>query len=141
MRSRVVVSLFPRNRYIGGATAKKYYPREREKLAKMLGGATKVSVHCRVYDRSGSGAVLDFEISQGAFGDELPSEAARLFTLTASGQTPTLPWNNTAMANLPDDGTFYVSPTLIMLDVAAVVSGGANVWVEFELYVVAEFAT
>lgn len=141
MKSRTVVQLFPRNRYLGGATAKTFFPRDREQMAKLLGGATKVSVHARVYDRSGSGAVLDFEVSQGAFGTEMPAEGARLLTLTASGQTPSLPWNNTNMASLPDDGTFYVSPTLTLLDLAAKVSGGSGVWVEFEAYAVAEYTS
>lgn len=140
MKSRTSVQLFPRNRYLGGTTAKGYFPRNREKIAKLLGGATKVSVHVRVCDRSGTGAVLDFEVSQSAFSNEMPSEAARLLTLTAQGQTPSLPYNNTNMSAMPDDGTFYVVPNLIVLDIAAKISGGAAVWVEFEGYAVAEFS-
>lgn len=141
MRSRTTVLLFPRNRYLGGTAAKAYLPRDREKIARMLGTATRVSVHARVYDRSGTGAILDFEVSQGAFADEMPAEGARMLTLTASGQTPSLPWNNTNMTAMPDDGTFYVSPTLMLVDIAAKVSGGAGVWVEFEVYAVAEYNT
>ena len=79
MKNRTLIQIFPRNRYLGAATPKRYYPRERERLAKLIGMATKASVHFRVYDRSTNG-VLDFEISQGAFGDELPAESARAFT-------------------------------------------------------------
>lgn len=139
MRSRTSVLLFPRNRYMGGTTAKTYFPRDREKIARMLGTASRVSVHCRVYERSGSGAVLDFEVNQGALDDEMPAEGARQIVLTPAGQTPSLPWNNTNMSNMPDDGTWYVSPTLMLLDIVAKVSGGSGVWVEFELYAVAEY--
>lgn len=141
MRARTTVQIFPRNRYLGGTTAKSYQPRDREKIARMLGTATRVSVHVRVYDRSSSSAILDFEVSQGAFGDEMPADGARVLNLTPAGQTPTLPWNNTAMGAMPDDGTWYVSPTLMLLDITAKVSGGAGVWVEFEGYAVAEYNT
>lgn len=140
MSTRTQIQIFPRNRYLGGTTARKYYPREREKLARLLGGAVKVSVHFRVYDRA-TGAVLDFEVTQGAFGDELPAEAARSFTLTPLSQNPSLPWNSTNMPSTPDDGTWYVSPNLILLDIAALISGGAGVWVEFEGWAVAEYDT
>lgn len=125
---------------MGATTARSYFPREREGMAKVLGKATKVSVHFRVYTRSTNG-VLDFEITQGAFGDELPAEAPRTFTLTALSQNPTLAWNSTNMPNLPDDGTWYVQPNLMLLDIAAKVSGGANEWVEFEGWAVAEYDT
>lgn len=138
MKTRTQVQLFPRNRYQGGTTAKSYFQHDRDKLAKLLGGATKVSVHFRVYDRA-SGGVLDVEVSQGAFGTELPAEAARLFTLTPLSQNPSLPWNNTNMPNMPDDGTWYVQGNLMLLDIVAKVSGGASVWVEFEGWAVAEY--
>jgi hypothetical protein len=131
--------IFPRNRYKGAATAVNYFPRDRQKLAKLLGGATKVTSHVRVYDRSTNG-VVDFEVDQGSFGEEMPAEAARLFTLTLQGQTPSLPYNSTNMANLPDDGTFYVQATMGLLDIVAKVSGGANTWVDFEMFVTAEFS-
>lgn len=140
MKSRTQIELFPRNRYLGAATAKRYFPRERERIAKLLGRATKVSVHFRVYDRA-TGCVLDFEVTQGALGDELPAEAARSFTLTPLSQNPSLPWNATNMPNMPDDGTWYLSPNLMLLDICALVSGGANLWVEFEGWAVAEFDT
>lgn len=125
---------------MGATTARSYFPREREQVARMLGTATKVSVHFRMYNRSTSG-VLDFEITQGALGNELPAESPRTFTLTALSQNPSLPWNSTNMPNMPDDGTWYVSPNLMMLDIAAKVSGGANEWVEFEGWAVAEYDT
>ena len=130
--------VFPRNRYLGGATAKSYLPRDREKIAQTLGSATKVTIHCRVYDRSTNG-VLNFQVSQGCFGTEQPSESPRIFTITPSSQTPTLPWDSTNMPNLPDDGTWYVQPSMMKLDVAALVSGGANTWVEFEIWATADF--
>lgn len=136
---RLTFQLFPRNRYIGGATAKVYFPRDRVKLHKTLGGATRVSYHVRVYDRSSTSAILDFEVSQGSIGDEAPSEGVRVLTLTNLGQSPTMPWNNTNMTSIPDDGTFYVSPTLASLDTAAKVSGGASEWVEFECWATADF--
>lgn len=135
---RVIVQTFVRNRYKGAAAAVIYYPRDREKLAKLLGGASKVTFHTRVYDRA-SGGVVDFECNHGCFGGEMPAEAPRLFTLTNGGQTPSLPYNATNMANLPDDGTFNALPAMGLMDVAAKVSGGANVWVEFEQWVTAEF--
>lgn len=141
MRNRSSVQLFPRNRYLGGTTAKPYLPREREKVAKMLGTAAKVSLHARVYDRSGSAAILDFKVTQGALGDEMPAEGARLLTVTPASQTPSLPWNNTNMSSLPDDGTWYVTPTLMLLDITAKISGGAGVWVDFEAYAVVEYNT
>ena len=138
--TRTIVTIFPRNRYKGGATAIVYFARDRQKLAKLLGAASKVTFHGRLYDRA-SGAVVDFEATHGCLGDEMPAEGARAFVLPIANQTPSLPWNATSMPNLPDDGTFQASPVLGLVDVAAKVSGGANVWVEFELWATLEFAT
>ena len=135
---RTTVQLFPRNRYRGGANAIVYFVRDRQAVAKLLGSASTVTVHARVYDRA-SGGVVDFEISHGCFGNELPAESARLFLLALTGQTPALPYNATSMPNLPDDGTFQAAPSMGLVDVAAKVSGGANVWVEFEVWATLEF--
>ena len=43
------------------------------------------------------------------------------------------------MPNMPDDGTWYVNINLMLADICALVSGGANVWVEFEGWLVAEY--
>lgn len=137
---RLSFQVFPRNRYLGATTPRYYFPREREKLAKALGKAVKVTVHARVYDRSGAAAILNFEVTQGGMGDELPADGARLLTLTLSGQNPTLPWDSTNMTSMPDDGTWYVVPTMMLLDIAAKVSGGTGVWVDFEMYVVVEYS-
>ena len=138
---RMSFLLFPRNRYLGATTPRYYFPREREKLAKSLGKGVKVTAHARFYDRSSNAAILNFEVTQGAMGDELPADAARLFTMTLSGQNPTLPWDITNMPAKPDDGTWYVVPTMMLLDIAAKISGGAGEWVEFEMYVVVEYST
>ena len=95
-------------------------------------------MHVRVYDRSSTAAILNFEVTQGGMNNELPADGSRLFTLTLSGQNPTLPWDYTYMPNLPDGGTWYVSPTMMMLDIAAKVSGSTGVWVDFEAWAVVD---
>jgi hypothetical protein len=135
--TRSIVSIFPRNKYKGGTTALVYYPRDRQGVAAILGSATKCTFHARVYDRA-SGGVLDFVASHGCLSDEPPAEALRLFTLTLSGQTPTLPWNATNMTAVPDDGTFYIQPTMGLSEISAQVSGGSGVWVEFEMWATVE---
>lgn len=133
MQRRMMVEVFPRNRYLGDSTEKLYYPRERQRLAKLFGMASRVDFHFRVYDRA-SGAEVTFQTSHGCFGDEMPAEAPRLFAIVMSGQTPALPYDGTSMANLPDDGTFHILPDMGLVDIVAKVSGGANTWVEFAGY-------
>jgi hypothetical protein len=138
VNTRSIVQLFPRNRYRAAATTVRYYPRERLKMAKLLGSAAKVTLHARVYDRA-AGGVIDFEMSHGSMGDELPAEGARLFVVTLTGAAPALPWNAANMPNLPDDGTAVGAPTMGLVDIALLVSGGANVWVECEVWATVEF--
>lgn len=134
--------LFPRKRYTGGTTPTAYFPSDRQKLAKLLGGATAVRLHARVYDRSGTGnPSLDFGIYEGSFGDELPREALRQFAVTATGAVPALPWNAANMTSVPDDGRLNVAPLFGLLDIAAQVSGSAATWIEFEVWYTAEFGT
>jgi hypothetical protein len=101
---------------------------------------TRVVLHARVYARSANAAV-DWSVTQGCFGTQLPAEQPRLFVLTLSAVTPTLPWNSTNMANLPDDGTLTVNPTMGLVDFQLKVSGGANTWVECAVWATLEFAS
>lgn len=141
MIKKVVGQLFPRTRYMGGSTAKVYFPKNRPESLKLLGGASKVYVHVRVYDRSSTGApVLDFDGAAGCFSGENPFEGLRSFTISAASATPTLPWNSTNMPTVPDDGTFTMTPTMGLLDVSAKVSGSAACWIEFEIWFTAEYA-
>jgi hypothetical protein len=97
--------------------------------------------HARVYDRSSTGTpAVDFDYREGGFGDEPPSNSLRSFTATKSNDTPTLPWNATNMANVPDDGTFQLAPTKGLLDISMKVYGTGACWVEVEMYVMAEYA-
>lgn len=80
-------------------------------------------------------------MSTGSFGSENPGEGVRIFAVTINGQTPSLPWNTTNMATVPDDGTFYVDVGMGLLDIAATVSGSASTWVEFEAWFTAVYST
>ena len=132
---KVIVCLFPRTRYAGTAAAKLYFPANREKLMRDLGGASSVILHTRVYDRSGTGSpVIDFDFNQGSLGDEPPAQSLRAFSLTKTSMDPSLPYNAVNMPNTPDDGTVTVTPTMGLLDVSMKVSGSASVWVEVEVW-------
>jgi len=137
---RAQVLVFPRSRYRGDGAPSMYYPRERQKLGRLMGGANKVTFHGRLYDRSGAAVTVDFLVPNGAFSDEMPGEGPRVFGLTQQGQTPSLPWDNTHMANLPDDGTFYVQPVHGNVDVQLKIGGGANTWAEFEMWATLEYS-
>ncbi len=138
---KVVGQLFPRNRYPGGTAAKFFFSKNRAELQKVLGGATKVIMHIRVYDRSAAGAPqLEFDVSTGCFNGENPSEALRSFAVPLTAATPTLPWSTANMTTVPDDGTFTFTSTMGLVDVAAKVSGSANTWVDFEAWFTAEYA-
>lgn len=137
--SRTIVQVYNRNRYKGSATLVTYFPRERVKLGKLFGQAARVTFHTRVYDRA-TGGVVTFVAAQGSFGTEQPSEACRMFTLTNITMAPASspPYDVTTMPNLPDDGAFYITPEMGNVDVMVQVSGGANVWVEFETWATVE---
>lgn len=140
MVKKVVGQLYPRTRYLGGATAKLYYPKNRPESLKLLGGASKVYLHARVYDRSPAGTpVLDFDGAAGCFSGDNPFEGLRTFTISATSASPALPWNAANMPTMPDDGMFLMTPTMGLLDVAAKVSGSAACWVEFEVWFTAEY--
>lgn len=142
MTRKVMGNLFPRKRYTGGTTPAVYFPSDRQKLARLLGGATAVHVHVRVYDRSGAGnPSLDFGIYEGCMGDEMPREGLRQFSVTATGAVPALPWNAANMTSVPDDGRFNAAPLFGLLDIAAQVTGSAATWMEFEIWYTAEFGT
>jgi hypothetical protein len=134
---KVIIQVFPRQSRRADSNGRVYFPNEREEIAKLLGNAMRVVVQCRVYARSTSGAVT-FNVYQGTFGEEMPDDSPRGFPLTLTDTIPTLPWNSTNMANLPDDGTFTFEPKMGLVDVAATVTGGDNEWVEFEMYASAE---
>jgi hypothetical protein len=136
---KIIGNLFPRKRYIGGSTAKYYAPPERLKLQKILGGASKIYLHSRVYDRASSNSpAATFSFSHGCFGDESPSESLRAFTISPSTTTPNLPYDSTSMSSLPDDGYVVLTPAMGLLDSALVISGSGNCWVEMEVWFTAE---
>lgn len=136
---RVIVQLFPRSKYSSSAGGKTYFPRDRKKLLTLLGGATEVHVHTRVYARD-TGVTLDLSFTHGSFGDEPPAEGARQFTLAVTGATPAMPYDGTSMPNLPDDGTFYVTPKMGMVDVQAKAAGGSGS-IEFESWATLYYAS
>ena len=139
--TRRIFCLFKRQRYAGTSSGNLYYPQDRERLVKELGGASKLIVHGRVYDRSAvGGPSIDFDYREGCFGDEPPGNSLRSFVATKSADSPVLPWNAANMASVPDDGTFQLAPTKGLLDLSMKVSGTAACWVEVELYVMSEYA-
>lgn len=135
---RVRFLLFKRNKYVASASGKTYLPKDRLKAAEAMGAATSVTVHGRIYARD-SGISVDFDAVQGCFGDELPLEGPRAFTLAKSGTSPALPWDGTSMATLPDDGSFAVSPTMSLAELQLKVTGTGSV--ELEMWGTAHYDT
>lgn len=134
--------LFERNRYPGGATAKVATPKNRSELMALLGGASKVHIHARVYDRGTNSPAVDVIANAGCMGgDEPPGQGLRLFALTATSSSPTLPWSTANMTSVPDDGYCYFVPTMGLCDIVLSVSGSGATWVEIEVWYTAEFAT
>lgn len=74
MVRKVTGLLFKRTRYLTGSSGagRVYLPSDRVQLMKVLGGATTVYVHARVYDRGASSPSLTFVAAQGSIGDEGP---------------------------------------------------------------------
>ena len=133
MTKKLIVNIFPRNKYPASAGGKTYQPRDRKKLMSMIGGADQAYFQTRVYARDAN-VTLNFDVLQGSFGDEPPAEGPRPFALAKSNLLPnTLPWDSGNMANLPDDGMFSVNPGMGLTDFLAV-AGGATGSVEFETW-------
>lgn len=127
--------LFPRKRYVGGATSRFYSPVDRSKICRLLGQGYRLHLHTRVYDRSGSGTpVVALNFLHGCFEDEFPADALRTFALTPTTTTPSLPYNATNMPTLPDDGYIMVELGMGMVDVGLDVSGSGTCWVEAEVW-------
>jgi hypothetical protein len=126
----MIVNLFPRNKYPSSVAGKSFTPRDRAKLQALLGSATEIWVHTRVYARDAN-VYLDFDLQHGCLGDEPPLDGLRGFSLTKSNTSPVMPYDTTTMAILPDDGVFSVSPKMGLVDVQAKVynAGGS---IEFE---------
>lgn len=141
MTKRMLVLVFPRNKYRGTANGVPYLTRDRKKFSELAGNATLVTFQTRVYDRD-TGVTLDFTAAHCGFSDELPLEGARLFSLarTVPASTPALPYDATSMTSLPDDGVFSVAPTMGRCEVKATV-GGATGAIEFEIWATLEFET
>ena len=135
MQRKVIVNVFPRARYAALTTGRTHFPRERDKLRTLFGQATRVYFHGRVYSRD-TGVEVDFDLTQGCMGDEAPADALTQITVTKSGASPNLPWDGTAMAAIPADGTFYADPGMGLVDVQAKCDG-ANGSIEFELWATA----
>lgn len=133
MTKKVIVNVYPRNKYPSSAGGKVYQPRDRKKLMSMIGGADKAYFQTRVYARDNS-VTLDFDVLQGTMGDEPPAEGPRAFPLAKSGASPALPYDGTSMANLPDDGLFSVEPGAGLVDISAK-AAGASGSIEFETWV------
>ena len=78
--SKMGGQLFPRKRYTGGTTTRTYTPTDRTRVTRLFGQGFRVHLHCRVYDRSGSGApVAAVSFLHGCFGEEYPAEALALW--------------------------------------------------------------
>lgn len=127
---KMIVCLFPRNKYPATVAGKLLSPRDKAKLQSLLGSADEVWVHTRVYARDAN-VFLDLTLFHGCLGDEPPGEGIRTFALTRSNATPTLPYDTTNMATLPDDGVFSVDPKMGLTDVEAKVYNAAGS-IEFE---------
>jgi hypothetical protein len=132
-----------RGRFNGTTTARLYPPKNRLQLAKKLGGATKVHLQVRVFDRASSGTpAIDFEVYAGCFDEEPPQLGLRQFAITPAGVLPVaLPWTSAGGFVPPDDGYFTLTPTMGMLDILLKVSGSASTWVEIEIWYTAEYGT
>ena len=132
MSKKVIINLFPRNKYPSTVSGRVIHPRDRAKVASMLGGADEVWVHTRVYLRD-TNVRLDFAAAQGCLGSEPPSEGLRTFTLPFSNMTPGLPYDSTNMPNIPDDAAFSFSPKMGLVDLEAKVYNAAGS-IEFETW-------
>lgn len=130
MAKKVIIQLYPRNKYPSTVAGKTYYPRERKKLGTMVGGADEMWVHTRVFARDAS-VTLNFTILHGCQGDEPPGEGPRMFPLSASNISPNLPYDGTSMTALPDDGSFSVNPKMGLADIQAFAAGAVGS-IEFE---------
>ena len=132
MSKKVIISLFPRTKYPSTVIGRAIYPRDRAKVASMLGGADEVWVHTRVYLRDAN-VRLDFAATQGCLGAEPPSEGLRTFTLALSNVTPALPYDVTNMPTIPDDAAFSFTPKMGLVDLEAKVYNAAGS-IEFETW-------
>lgn len=132
MTRKVIVCVFPRNRYPSSVNGRTMVPKEREKLKTAMGSANEVWIHTRVYARD-TNVFLDFDLTHGSLSDENPAEGLRSFPLTRSATTPALPYDTTNMATLPDDGSFCVNPKMGLVDVQAK-AYNANGTIEFEAW-------
>jgi hypothetical protein len=132
MTRKVIVALYPRNKYPSSVSGRTLFPKDREKLKTALGSADEVWVHTRVYARDPN-VFLDFDFTHGSLGDENPSEGLRQFSLARSGAFPALPYDTTNMPTLPDDGAFYVNPKMGLVDVQAK-AYNASGSIEFEAW-------
>lgn len=139
MNKRVIMMIFPRNKYMATPTGKAYMVRERKKFAELAGNAIRVWFHTRVYAWDPS-VTLNFDTVHGSFSDELPLDGPNLFALTKSAVSTSLPYSSSGWTNLPADGVFYVEPSMGRCDVQAI-CGGANGSIEFESWVTLEFGT
>lgn len=129
---KMVIEVFPRARYAATTSGRTYTPRERAKLAKLMGEANEIWFHTRVYARD-TGVSWDFDITHGCLGDQFPADGLRQFALTQSSTTPNLPYDGTNMATLPDDGVFYVQPRMGAVDTQGK-AAGANGSIEVECW-------
>lgn len=137
MSKKVIVELWPRTKLLSTVAGKTYFPRDRQRISKLLGQADEVHFHARVYARDASVSV-DIAVFHGCLGDDNPADGLRQFSLTNSGQSPTMPWSSANMSTLPDDGTFYVTPKMGLVDVM-LKADGANGFIEIEVWATAIF--
>lgn len=139
MTKRMMMVVFPRNKYKSTVNGVPYLTRDRKKFAELAGNATRVTFYTRVYAYD-TGVTLNFTVAHSGFADELPLEGARLYDLTPTlpSGAPTLPYGAGSMANLPDDGVFAVTPTMGRCEIKAL-AGGAAGSVEFETWATLEF--
>ena len=139
---KIIGQLMPRQRFMGAATAKLYPPQRRAELMRKLGGATKVHIHTRVYDRSPAGApVIAFEVYAGCFGDETPAQGLRTFAIAPASVSPAFPWSAAGGFTPPDDGYFTLTPTMGLLDILLSISGSGACWAEVEIWYTAEYGS
>lgn len=94
MTRKVIVQLFPRNKYPSSAGGRTFFPKDREKLKSLMGSANEIWIETRVYARD-TNVFLDFDLTHATLGDESPAEGLRQFQLTKSGATPALPYDTT----------------------------------------------
>ena len=135
--------LFKRSKYPSGVSGveKRFYPADRARLMKLLGGATTVHLQGRIYDRGNNSPVLDFDLAEGSFGDEGPFDSPSPVIVSPTAASPVLPWNGSNFAVIPADGTIDLTVKHANLDVVARVSGANTTWVEFEVWYTAVFTS